>query len=97
MPSCSGLSGEKQEKVSSIYVVIATTLEGKEVSHRAYTKSAFSCEEAVIFCHLFAQRRYLFATLVIQSLIVICLPRRRNSMINIVSPTSDYIPNSVKT
>lgn len=34
MPSCSGLGGEKHEKVSSIYVVIAMTLEGTELSTR---------------------------------------------------------------
>lgn len=34
MPSCSGLGSEKHEKMSSIYVVIAMTLEGTELSTR---------------------------------------------------------------
>lgn len=46
--------------------------------------------------HLYAQRGYLFAILVILSLLVIYPPRQRKTITKIVSASSNQITNSAK-
>lgn len=105
MPSCSGLGGEKHEKVSSIYVVIAMTLEGIEVSagptiwghaaHTLYKVCLQSGRRGDV--QSFAQRGYLSVILVIRSLLVICLPIRGSTITKILTPSLNHTPNSAKT